>query len=270
MTYDVHDFDSDVLEKSKTVPVVVDFWAEWCGPCKILGPVLEKLANHNGGKWALAKLDTEAHPQIARQYNIQGIPNVKLFADGKAIAEFVGAMPEQMVQEWIAKNIPSPLSKQLDDAETLLQQGNTDDAQRLLKEVIGQEPDNHRALTMLARSFVFSDHEQAFGLVEMIEEDSEYYDIAGAIRVIARLFKILPHPEQLPVGPAKQSYVGAIESLKAHDIEQALRKFIDVIREDRPYDDDGSRRACVAIFKLLGEEHKTTLTYRREFSRALY
>lgn len=97
---------SDIIEASKRAPVLVDFWAEWCGPCLMLSPVLEKLANEAGDDWILVKVNTEIQPEIAKQYNIRGIPNVKMFVGGEVAGEFLGAMPEGEIKDWLKENLP--------------------------------------------------------------------------------------------------------------------------------------------------------------------
>ena len=108
MSHEITDFTTDVLERSNSIPVLVDFWAAWCGPCRTLGPVLERLAEKQAGRWVLAKVDTEKFPQIAAQYGVRGIPNVKLFIKGKVVDEFTGALPERAVEQWLAKAVPGP------------------------------------------------------------------------------------------------------------------------------------------------------------------
>jgi putative thioredoxin len=100
-------FQEDVIEKSHTKPVVVDFWAPWCGPCRTLSPVLDKLAKESQGAWRLVKINTDKHPQLAQRYNVRGIPAVKLFVDGAIADEFVGARPEAFVHEWIEPHLPA-------------------------------------------------------------------------------------------------------------------------------------------------------------------
>ena len=103
---DTQTFKSEVIEKSHEKPVVVDFWAPWCGPCRTLGPTLEKLAHESGGTWRLVKINADKHPDLIREYGVRGIPAVKMFVDGRIVADFVGSLPEHAVKDWLAKNVP--------------------------------------------------------------------------------------------------------------------------------------------------------------------
>jgi putative thioredoxin len=269
-TYDVNDFAADVLERSFSIPVLVDFWAEWCGPCKVLGPVLEKLAGQHEGEWALAKLDTEAHPQISAQYAIRSIPNVKLFVDGKVTDEFVGALPESKVVEWLSKAIPSKYRAQLEGARELLSQDRASQAQEILLPIVAAEPDNHEALVLLARAMFSSDYERAAKTVEPVKLGSEQFEAAEAIRTLANAFTQIADPQSLPEDPVKEPYLIAIGAARSNDFEAALEGFLGVIRKNRYYDDDGSRKACISIFNLLGNDDQITKKYRPTLGSALY
>ncbi|MDP2884340.1 MAG: tetratricopeptide repeat protein [Ignavibacteria bacterium] len=269
MAYDISDFEKEVIERSYTTPVLVDFWADWCGPCKVLGPVLERLTGQSDGRWTLAKVNTEEHVEVARKYNIQSIPNVKLFVDGVVANEFVGALPEYQVQRWLETAIPSKHRRQIEQAEVFLLAGNLEAARVLLEEVLSLEPGNVDARIFLARSIVFTDPAQAAATIGNLDEP-KHADLLNAIRVVARLDSFAHDPGKLPDGDVRELYHSAIQHLAAGDFDTAVGQFIEVIRENRSYDDDGSRKACIAVFKLLGEEHRVTQKHRRDFSSALY
>lgn len=270
VNYDTDDFEKDVLERSYRMPVLVDFWAEWCGPCRVLGPVLEKLAEESNDSWALAKLNTDKHPELSARYGIRSIPNVKLFVDGKVVDGFIGALPENMVRGWLIKALPSKFHNQIRDAQRLLAEGRIGEAQGILEEVVGAEANNDLANTLLARTCVFSDPNKAIEIVDRIAPTSDYSDIAEAIKTFGEMFLYLEDSTPLKEGAARERYLSAIESLRSQNFGDALDSFIDVIRKDRYYDDDGSRRACVAIFRFLGEDHEVTKEYRQVFASVLY
>ena len=269
MPYDITDFQQEVIQRSFQLPVLVDFWAEWCAPCKILGPVLERLAAQNEGQWALAKVNTEEMTDIALAYRIQSIPNVKLFSQGVVVGEFVGALPENMVKQWLEKNLPGEHDKAIETVKNLLDETRTAEAQGLLEEILTKEPENKEAKVLLAKIYSFQSPEKAIGLIRDID-DPKFNDITETIRTFIHLFEVGNKPELLPKDDSKINYLSAIKLVCSQNFDAALEAFIEIIRTNRYYDEDGSRKACIAIFKYLGEEHPTTLNFRREFSRALY
>ena len=270
MAYDTNDFERDVIERSRTIPVLADFWAEWCGPCKVLGPVLEKLAREQSDRWALAKLDTEAFPHISARYGIRSIPNVKLFVDGEVVDEFVGALPEPAVVEWLGKAIPSRYRAQLADARRMLADNGAGPALEVLRPIVAEEPDNHEALVLTARAVMQDDAEQAATIVDGVRLGSPHYDEAEAVRALCSMFDRVDDPGILPDSPVKGAYLQALRSARAGEFEAALEGLIEVVRKDRRYDDDGARKGCIAIFNLLGDDHELTRRFRSALSRALF
>lgn len=268
MSYEVIDFQKDVLEKSYEKPVLVDFWAEWCQPCRLIGPILEKLADETKSDWELVKVDTDNNQEIALRYGVRGIPNVKLFRNGEVINEFTGALPESAIKDWLKKSIPSKFAEQIEHAKILLKNGNGSDAKLILEDVLKGDVNNGEVKVLLAKILLFEDQKEALRLVQNIDGNLSNIELAESIRFIAELLKC--DTKTLPVSEVKEKYITAIDCIRRKDFDSALEKFIDVIRNDRNYDDDGARRACIAIFKFLGEDHEITIKHRRDFGSALY
>ncbi len=268
-SYEVHDFQHEVIERSYAVPVLVDFWAEWCAPCRMLSPVLERLAQKANGRWILAKVNTEEHPELAYQYGVRSIPNVKLFVDGQVVDEFVGALPEYVIERWLQQVLPSPHRHLLRQAQELLQQQRVSQAQELLEQVLQMEPDNAQARILLAQLLLLAEPKRAAELVAPIEAGSPYEELAEAIRTLAPILQ-LQSEEELPEDPIRPLFWEGVQAAQRGEFDTALERFIEVIRQNRYYHDDAARRLCIAIFKFLGEDHPITLRRRREFSSALY
>ena len=270
MNYDVADFETDVISLSYTIPVLVDFWADWCGPCKTLGPILEKLADQHNGEWDLRKVDTEKFPTIAAQYRVTSIPNVKLFVDGEVTDEFTGALPEPAIAKWLINAIPSKYKMQLDGAKELLLENRIAEAREILNMVTATEPDNEQALVLLAQSFLAEDTDRAVSTVKSLDLGSKHLDAAEAIRTLGDLYGYIDDNRTLPDERVKTEFLGAVVKSKANDFTGALEGFLEVIRKNRYYNEDGARKACVAIFSLLGDQHSITKRYSRTLSNILY
>ena len=266
MNYEMKDFNEDIIERSKQIPVLVDFWAEWCGPCRSLGPILEKLALKYKDRFELVKVNTDENQEIAARYGIRGIPNVKLFINGEVADEFTGALPEHAVEQWLQKAIPGKNAEEIDKARELLNKGDDEKAASLLKKLAEKEPDNSSVKVLLARSILFKDYKTAEQLVVELENDLEHSELVDSIKMISHLFSL----NGIKGSDAAAEYKSAIEELKQKNFDAALEKFIEVIKTDRELDDDGARKACIAIFKYLGEENEITLRHRRDFGSALY
>lgn len=271
MESDVANFEEEVIEASRTQPVLVDFWAPWCGPCRTLGPTLERLAEGNAGAWRLVKVNTDQNPDVSNRYGIRGIPAVKLFVDGEVVDEFTGALPEYAVKQWLEKALPSEHKKMLDRAEMEIDAGSEEAAEALLNGILEEDPGNPKARVLMAQVLAFKDPTRAAELVAgSAFAGPGFVQLEEAVKTIAQLFEQAEDDAALPEGDAKEAYVAGLAALRKRDFEQAIERFIEVIRTDRYYNDDGARRACVALFTLLGNDHPDVKQHRRTFDMALY
>ena len=264
------DFDAEVVNKSFSIPVLVDFWAPWCGPCRALTPILERVAERYGDRFALVKVNTEEEPELAERFRIRSIPHVKLFVDGEAVQEFSGALPESQIESWLERVLPSAQREDLKRAEALLSDGQTAAAIGVLEAVLSNEPDNETAALLLARARLFDTPDVAAQAVAGIGPDADDFAMADAIRTLARLIGLAEVPAGLPDEPARAAYQAAAVNMKNGNFKAALEGFIGVVRVARSYDEDGARKACVALFRYLGDDHPLTREFRGALSSALY
>ncbi|MCC6349605.1 MAG: tetratricopeptide repeat protein [Candidatus Eisenbacteria bacterium] len=263
--HDVVDFEKDVIERSRELPVLVDFWAEWCGPCRTLGPVLERLAEDAAGRWALAKVDTEAFGEQATRYGVMSIPNVKLFVNGEVVDEFVGALPEARVREWLARALPSPAAGALAAAREKLAGGDAASAAAELREVLSAEPGNAPARLSLGEALLRLDPAAVEDVIAPLADDIA--DRAEALRVIAGW---LTRADALPEGAARAPFAAALAAVRSGDWDTALARDIEALRADRSWAAGAARELGRAIFLLLGIEHPACEKHYRAFSGAMY
>jgi putative thioredoxin len=274
MAYELQDFNNDVVIQSKTTPVVIDFWAEWCGPCKILSPILEKLAAGAQGSWKLVKIDTEQHRQLAAQFGIRSIPSVKMVFQGAIIAEFQGALPEPAVRKWLQENLPGMEDDAGDEIsllEELLREGNRQKAQDLAIKnagTAGSDPDWKARAAMLSLP---DNLDEAETMLNSLKDEPKFEIERETLQALKHLRDIHNGSRQIPDGtPAAESYMNGIRALFEGDFEKAIESFLDTLMRDRKLDEDGARKALIAIFTMLTDHHPLSGKYRRRFSMALY
>jgi len=267
------DFQQNVLQKSHEVPVVVDFWAEWCGPCRTLGPTLEKLASEADGDFVLAKVDVDSNQELAAQFNVQGIPMVIGFRDGVAVDQFTGALPENAISEWLVNLLPSELDVVTDTARDAAIAGNLETSERLFRAVLEQQPDHHGAGTGLAALLMTSKREdEALALLDKLPATDEVARLQSAARLSSsgstNLTEITQRLDEAPDDDAVRIELALAQAGRA-DYEPALDQLLQVIRSGGAAKED-ARRAVLDIFEVLGDGHPLTTTYRRQLASALF
>lgn len=275
---DSANFQHVVLEGSKQAPVVIDFWAPWCAPCRALKPVLEKLAAEYAGKFTLAKINSDENPDLAAQFGVRGIPAVKAVVDGELVDEFTGALPESQVRAFVERILPTPSSIARKEARALLDSGQAAAALTMLDDALALDPRNEAAkvdkletLIALERTadarallddlnlLTLNDPRVAILKAKLTFSDSSDEDSDALAERIRKNAKDLDARLAL-----------ARQHVRAGNYEPALEQLLEIIRQDRKFGDDVGRRTMLEVFNLLGGGNALVGDYRRKLASALY
>ena len=272
------DFQREVIEKSRTVPVVVDLWAPWCGPCKQFGPLLERLAAEGGGKWIVAKVNVDESPQVARALGVQSIPLVLAFKDADIISEFVGAQPENVVRQFVERLVPDEARRLIGEALQLAQRGDTAGAETKLREVTQVFPDNASGAVTLAKLLASTDRDDE--AMKVLDDCTAVGPAAAEIeqtRAALRLRGSVDGDEgalraRIEADPKDlQARVDLGRLLTAMGrFEEALALLLETVRLDRNFNEAAARKAMLDVFALLGRENELVDKYQRELSKLLF
>ena len=270
---------AQVMEASFQVPVLVDFWASWCQPCHALMPVLAKLAEEYQGKFVLGKLNTEEEQEIAAQFGIRSIPNVKLFRNGKPVDEFMGALPEKAVREFLDRHVARESDSTVQQAREQLSAGNVDAAISLLKEARKADPDNPRITLSLAEAQVAAgdttaaeatldslpanerDKPEVASLRSRLFFEGQLDGVPAATELEARLTAD-PHDHEA-------RFQLALHKVVEQDYDTAMELLLELLKKDRDFGNDAGRNTLLKIFELLGDDPRVS-QFRRRMASLLY
>lgn len=277
-------FATDVLEASRDVPVVVDFWAPWCGPCRQLKPVLEKVVTSYGGKVRLVKINTDEHPGIAGQLRIQSLPTVYAFKDGRPLDGFMGAQPESVIREFIDRIIGDDAGSSLEDAiaagQEAVQTGDLQGAAEIFAAVLQQDQQNAKALAGLALCYLKSgDRDRAQQTIQLVppnaRNDADVHAVEAAIALAEKTSDTGPIGEleaAVKADPdnhqARYDYALALSG--QGDKAGAVEHLLAIVERERAWNDEAARKQLVEFFEAWGAKDEATVHGRRRLSAILF
>lgn len=255
------DFQEKVLAASHQAPVLVDFWAEWCAPCRILKPILEKLAAEYGGRFILAKLNSDQNQELAARYGVRGIPNVKAFVDGQMVDEFTGALPEAQIRAFIDGLLPSPAEPLRLAAREARARGDADVACSLLTDALQLDPANETVLLDLAEIHIDTQRiEAARAILDALEHRAKETARLGALQARLKLVAAGAGADPAALAARIAAHAGDLDArlqlahvlALAHDYRPALEQLLEIVRRDRQWQDQAARKTMLDLFTLLG------------------
>lgn len=262
------DFEYEVIQYSRQKPVIVDFWAEWCTPCKTLGPILEGLVEDAEGRFRLAKVNVDDNPNLALRYNVRSIPAVKGFRLGQVVAEFFGAIPRPEIESFLKQLNPTQADLTLSKGWGLLDNHRWADAETHFRRVLKENPQSPEALLGLAKCLLAQNKPaEAYPILKTFPASREY----AAAEILLPLAEALTHTQPLPQKPELEAiYLRALNLIKTGKFYPALDGLLELLRQDKTYRQGGVRKLVLAVLELLGNHAEEVRQYRAELSSILF
>ena len=263
-------FIEDVLEQSEALPVIVDFWAPWCGPCRMLSPILEGLVADPSLNFVLAKVNVDNNPNLSMQYRVQSIPAVLAFVDGDVADEFIGVQPEAKIRQFIQQLIPSELDEALDDAESLLATRHWAKAEQMLRDLIEEHPERPYVALNLAKALLAQGEGcEARDFLKTVKDGQELIE-AEKLLPLAKYLCLIAEDltDDEALSPLEVQYRQGARLISRGNLEAAMDGLLDVLRQDKRYGQ--ARQVMLALFALLGDDDELTQTYRTELATVLF
>jgi putative thioredoxin len=264
-------FETQVVLKSFEVPVVVDFWAPWCGPCRVLSPILERIAIEAGGDFVLAKVNVDENPNLSIRYGVHGIPAVKAFRNGELAAQFHGAQPERTVRKFIEQLTPSEAEQAVEQAHSLLATRHYPEAEAAYREVFEQDETNSEAALGLVESLLIQGKgSEALSILQNFPPGTAWVKAEGYLPLASLLNEVETAAPNLDLPPLDASLFQAGRLIGRGNLPAAMDGLLDVLRQEKTYRAGLPRKVLLALFSLLGDLDPLTRKYRDELASVLF
>jgi len=267
---DESDFQYEVLQYSAQVPVVVDFWATWCVPCRVLGPKLEALAREGEGRFRLAKINVDENARLAKQYKVRSIPAVKAFVDGFVVSEFSGVLGDENLRDFIKRLAPPPGDLLLSKGMNLIRLGEVAEAESVFREYLFMQSNNPGALLGLVRVLLMQGKGQESKLLLKNFPASSEFNTAHLLEPVAEAFTDPGSPEVGFNESFEAAFRNSIRLAKRGNVFAALDGFLDILRKDRHYRHEQVRDICVGLLTMMGDDYPDVRQYRQELASVLF
>jgi putative thioredoxin len=263
-------FDYDVLEYSQNVPVLVDFWAEWCRPCKVLSPMLEKLAEEGRGTFRLAKVDTDLNKNLSIRYGIRTIPTIKAFLKGQVTAEFSGVQPEPKLREFIRTLAPSPADLLVEKGFSLLKEHDWKMAEIVFNEGLLQDKNSSRGMLGLLMSYAAQGNSADAKEILRTFPASPEYKSAEILKPLIESYTLVDYAELNSDDELEAAFWNNVRLARRGNIQAAIDGLLDILRINKHYKKDLARQVILALLLILGDEDPDARQYRSELATILF
>ena len=267
---DESDFEYEVLQYSLRTPVVVDFWAEWCVPCRVLSPMLEKLAREGEGRFRLAKVNVDENGRLTKQYKVRNIPAVKAFMEGHVVAEFSGVLNEEGVRDFLRRLAPAPSDLLLEKGNNLLVLGEYAEAEKAYREFLTTQPNHPGALLGLARALLLQGKAGEPMLLLQNFPASPQYNAAQNLKPVAEAYQTSMDSEVVSDNPLEAAFRNGIRLARRGNILAGMDGFLDILRRDKDYRGGQVKDIFVGWLALIGDAHPEARQYRKDLSTVLF
>jgi len=263
-------FEYEVIKYSYTIPVIVDFWAEWCVPCKMLDPILRKMAAERSGDFRLAKINVDENQSLAMRFNVRGIPAVKAFRDGEIVAQFTGIQSESKIREFLQELIPSHLDLSLEKGNSLIMAEEWDESIKTFRKVIDENPGHPGALLGLTKCLLAKGRgTEARDIINSFPLSHEF-STAEKLKPLAETLVRYVKTGIATDDPMEATYNHALRLISIGNLPAAMDGILEVLRKDKNYRNGEPKQVILGLFEILGTQNPTTRQYQKELASVLF